>query len=108
MCLSSYKLFSFKKIAEKGGRFGLFQYKLLGTRNDVSLDPTGVPIFNSDIDIDQFPLFISFDIVVSLVDPETFTIKSKNSRPRLIRDMFSRFHLHSKKMNEDILFLAKM
>ena len=102
-CLSSYKIFSFKKIAEKSIQFGLFQYKLLGVRNDVYINNSigGSITFNPEIDAEQFPLFVNFDIVVSLVDPEIFTIKSRSSRPRLIRNIFSKFHFHTKRIEEN-------
>jgi hypothetical protein len=96
-----FRLFSMGKVIKKNLN-GFYHYVVLGARHDVSKDANGGGVlYNSLIPTDQFPLFVSFDIFISPVNPETFVVKSKERRPKLIKNIFSKTYIHTRKTEKE-------
>ncbi len=95
-----FRLFSMAKVIEKNIN-GFSHYVVLGVRYDVSKDANGGILYNSSIPTDQFPLFASFDIFISPVNPETFIVKNKDRRPKLIKNIFSKTYIHTRKTEKE-------
>ena len=96
-----FRLFSMEKVMEKNNN-GFYHYVVLGVRYDVSNSANGGGVlYNSLIPTDQFPLFVNFDMFISPVNPETFVVKNKDRRPRLIKNIFSKTYIHIRKIEKE-------